>query len=267
MSQLYSFHTHTNWSDGYCSAEEMIRQAVNLGWKKIGISDHLIVHPMHNPGDNFRFPNFDKALDAVRFHLQEIRNTAKLFPEIKVYAGFEVDYFPLDGWIEEFHEFKKKIDADYYINGNHSVTDKSGIKCYEIYHYERYGLPDELTNEYFSNHFINMRNAVLSGEFTFLAHLDYARWSGLLNIDKYKDEINGVISALKQTGMPTEINTKGHDSIGSFYPCPWILKELIAANVPFVISDDAHHTSHLGRYFDEAESMLNDFGCTHHWSL
>ena len=42
--QKFSYHTHTNFSDGSNSLEQMLEKAVSLGWSEIGISDHLIIH-------------------------------------------------------------------------------------------------------------------------------------------------------------------------------------------------------------------------------
>ena len=42
--QNFSYHSHTIFSDGSNSVEEMLEQAVKLGWEKIGISDHMIIH-------------------------------------------------------------------------------------------------------------------------------------------------------------------------------------------------------------------------------
>ena len=42
--QNFSYHTHTVFSDGHNTIEEMLDRAEELGWREIGISDHLIVH-------------------------------------------------------------------------------------------------------------------------------------------------------------------------------------------------------------------------------
>ena len=44
MTQNSTFHTHTIFSDGENTVEEMIFCAKNLGFETIGISDHLTVH-------------------------------------------------------------------------------------------------------------------------------------------------------------------------------------------------------------------------------
>lgn len=266
MIQNFSYHTHTTFSDGRNSISEMVGQAKKLGWKAIGISDHLTVHPSLSKGYTY-FSSFSEALEPVKRHIATIREVAKENPEIKVYAGFEVDYFPLSGWMGEFREFKQKIDVDYLINGNHQVTSEDGTEVYEIYHFQRYGLSESKIKELFHNHFSNIRKAIESDEFSFLAHIDFARWSGVIGEYDFAEEIKGIVTALKEHNMPTEINTKGKNSIGSFYPARWIIEELVKNDIPLVISDDAHSVSQLGQYFDEAESLLSQLHATKRWSL
>lgn len=266
MIQNFSLHTHTTFSDGTNSISEMVAQAKKLGWRAIGISDHLSIHPTLTKGYTY-FSSFKEALEPVKKHIADIRQVGEENPEIKVYAGFEVDYFPIPGWMDEFREFKQKIDVDYLINGNHQVTNEDGTEVYEIYHFQRYGLSEAQNKELFHNHFNNIREAVESGEFTFLAHIDFARWSGVIDKFDFTKEIKGIVTALKAQKMPTEINTKGKNSIGSFYPARWIIEDLVKNGIPLVISDDAHSVSQLGQYFNEAEDLLAQLSTAKLWSL
>ena len=273
--QNFSFHTHTNTLglfDGHNSISEMIDAAYKAGYKELGISNHMIYHPnMHTSSeaqknDKMFHADKQKAKEIMSAVVEEIREKAKT-ASIKVYAGFEVDYFPLSGWMDEFREFKQKIDVDYLINGNHQVTSEDGTEVYEIYHFQRYGLSESKIKELFHNHFSNIRKAIESDEFSFLAHIDFARWSGVIGEYDFAEEIKGIVTALKEHNMPTEINTKGKNSIGSFYPARWIIEELVKNDIPLVISDDAHSVSQLGQYFDEAESLLSQLHATKRWSL
>ena len=266
MIQNFSLHTHTTFSDGTNSISEMVAQAKKLGWRAIGISDHLSIHPTLTKGYTY-FSSFKEALEPVKKHIAAIRQVGEENPEIKVYAGFEVDYFPIPGWMDEFREFKQKIDVDYLINGNHQVTNEDGTEVYEIYHFQRYGLSEAQNKELFRNHFNNIRKAVESGEFTFLAHIDFARWSGVIDKFDFTKEIKGIVTALKAQKMPTEINTKGKNSIGSFYPARWIIEDLVKNGISLVISDDAHSVSQLGQYFNEAEDLLAQLSTAKRWSL
>ena len=43
--QKFSLHTHTIGFDGKHTEEQMLKQAKDLGWSKIGFSNHFIVCP------------------------------------------------------------------------------------------------------------------------------------------------------------------------------------------------------------------------------
>ena len=51
--------------------------------------------------------SFKNSLDCFRKHSECVRKAAKNFP-IKVFIGYEVDYFTYDGWEDEFKEFIRK---------------------------------------------------------------------------------------------------------------------------------------------------------------
>ena len=41
MPLLANFHTHTTFCDGKNTAEEMVRQAISLGFSQLGFSGHM----------------------------------------------------------------------------------------------------------------------------------------------------------------------------------------------------------------------------------
>ena len=43
-TQNFSYHTHTNFSDGKNTVLEMVKRAKELGFCELGISDHLSIH-------------------------------------------------------------------------------------------------------------------------------------------------------------------------------------------------------------------------------
>ncbi|HIH38512.1 DNA polymerase/3'-5' exonuclease PolX [Candidatus Woesearchaeota archaeon] len=75
------FHTHTIYSDGRASIEEMIKKAESLGYSFIGISDHF---------GHLRIAN---AMDEQRIKKQwkEINAVQKKHPKIKIVKGAEVN--------------------------------------------------------------------------------------------------------------------------------------------------------------------------------
>ena len=135
--QNFSYHTHTVFSDGVNTVDEMLAQAVNLGWSEIGISDHMIIHKnikkvpyyeflkAHNQ-TNIAYDDFDKALPVFNRHAEEVRSLAKKYPSLKVRVGYEVDYFTYDGWQKEFEKFRQNLDYDYMLTGNHFFLSDDG---------------------------------------------------------------------------------------------------------------------------------------------
>lgn len=266
--QNFSYHTHTNFSDGRNTVLEMVRQAKELGFCELGISDNLSIHknmqkslscPLWKQRGNshiFR-DNFQKSLSEFQKHCEEIRKIAKT-EKIKLYVGFEVDYFTYDGWLDELKYFLSQLDYDYVLTGNHMLFDE---KCENIF--DLYDLPllypdIKIQQEFLHRHFVTIKKAVESGVFKFLAHIDYARKLGdsICAADMFKKEKQDILASLQKNKIALEISTKGLRKINDFYPCQWILSEAAKLDISFVISDDAHSVKELGDRFDLAEDTL-----------
>ncbi|MBQ8671323.1 MAG: histidinol-phosphatase HisJ family protein [Alphaproteobacteria bacterium] len=266
--QNFTYHCHTNFSDGRNSIGEMLLCAKDLGFSEIGVSDHLMVHKNMQQSKSAEFwrqqqhawifyDDFQKILPMYQRHCENLRRKAKEL-NIKLYVGFEVDFFTYDGWLEEFKEFITQLDYDYLISGNHMFFDESGEDLFDI-NYFRYMNPDaEMAKDYLHRHFQTIEKAVQSGVFKFLAHLDYARKLGeaVCSADSFKGEKTAILEALQNQNVGMEISTKGLRKIGDFYPCGWILDEAAKRNIKMVISDDAHKIEELGMDFAKAESAL-----------
>lgn len=277
--QNFSYHNHTNFSDGKNSLEEMVVQAKKIGFCEMGISDHLIVHKnieqspswpmMVARSDSHIYQrDFRKNLSAFQKHCEEIRQMSKK-ENIKLYVGFEVDFFTYDGWLEEFKEFLSQLDYDYLISGNHFLFDESGETIYNIHKSVSEFLSFEQTRKLVSQHFINIRKSIKSGLFAFLAHMDYVRKMGnqYCNTTDYLEEKISVLDALQKNSVGMEISTKGLRKISDFYPCAEILDAAAERNIGIVISDDAHRTSELGIDFDKAEDELIKRNITHRFKI
>lgn len=268
MIQSYSYHNHTNFSDGKNSLEEMVKQAKKIGFTEMGITDHLIVHK--NMGQSLSQPYIQKRPKAYVYnsefkpliakfqkHCEEIRKISQQ-ENIKLYVGFEVDFFTYNGWLEELKDFMKNLDYDYLISGNHMLFDEACENMFDLNDLTKIYPDMNDYSAYMIRHFKTMKQAVESRMFKFLAHLDYARKLGeeICGAEMYKTEKTAVINALKKCCVGTEISTKGLRKIDDFYPCDWILSELKEQNIPIVISDDAHCVAELGVDFDKAEKAL-----------
>lgn len=249
--QSFSYHCHTTFSDGMNTVEEMILGAKKRGFTHLGISDHLIVP---------KTSDFELKLPAYQAHAQHIRSVAKKM-NFPVYVGFETDYFPQEGWDTALQKFKKAVKADYLLTGNHFVIDNDG-NPYSILRFPWKEKSVEETNGIIARHFKTIAQAVRSGLFDFLAHPDFIRWTSPCGETDFREERTDIIDALSETQTPVELNTKGLNKIGDFYPARWMLKEIGKRNIPMLISDDAHKVSDIGIHFDLAEKYLLETGNT-----
>ena len=272
--QSFSYHTHTNFSDGRNSLEEMVHHAKQIGFTEMGISDHLIVHK--NMKQDISWPllkevnaphvyndDFKSILEKFKRHCDEIRRVSKQ-ENFKLYVGFEVDYFPYDGWEDELKWFLAQLDYDYLHTGNHFFCEEGFEHIINMTFFKQV-CPDKLLyKEYAERHFEAIRRAVESGMFKFLAHMDYIRRVGpeMCDVDSFPAEKQRVLDALEKTNTALEISTKGLRKIGDFYPSASVLQAAAKRNIAFVISDDAHKPEELRADFDKAEAALKKYGIT-----
>jgi len=92
-------HTHTVWSDGESTTEEMILAAKKLGYEYIAITDHSPRQIMANGLD-------EKRLLA---HIKEIELLRKKISGIQILIGSEVDILR-DGSLDYSNKILKKLD-------------------------------------------------------------------------------------------------------------------------------------------------------------
>lgn len=100
-------HMHTTWSDGAQSIEEMAQFASDKGYEYIAITDHS------------KFLRVANGLNETRLREQreEIERVRKLFPELTILAGVEMDILP-DGTLDFDDDFLPELD--YVIGAIHS---------------------------------------------------------------------------------------------------------------------------------------------------
>lgn len=276
MLQNFSYHTHSTWSDGCNTLREMLDRAVSLGWKEIGFSDHLIVHKDMKKSPSWlrmqkeKAPwiygdSFAAAAEKFKTYKSELLELAQEYP-LKIYFGAEVDYFPYPEWKREFRAFQNEIGLDYYISSNHFLIDNDN-QVIDPHSIEYLGYDENRQKELLSRHFRIMAEAVASGLFTFLAHLDYMRRVKICTAEMFWEEKTAVIKALAEKGMPVELSTKGLTKSSEMFPARKILQELKRYNIPVVISDDAHETQRLGADFKAAETLLKQLNYANRWKM
>lgn len=271
--QKFSYHCHTNFSDGRDSLLSMVRRAKEVGFTELGISEHLIVHKnmWQSPScavntymkaqPHIYCTDFSEILDRFRRHCDEMRRVAKA-ENFKLYTGFEVDFFTYDGWFEQLQDFLKQLDYDYVISGNHFLFDERCENIINLTDLSQLCSDKGVCRDYLQRHFQTMSQAVATGCFKFLAHLDYARRLGdaVCGPSEFWAEKTALLDTLAANDTAMEISTKGLRRVNDYYPSDNILGAAAERNICFVISDDAHGMEEVGADFAGAEQMLQKHG-------
>jgi len=93
-------HTHTKWSDGKATIEEMAESARKLGYEYIAITDHSPSQTIAN----------GLSIERLRAKQKELESAAKKFKNIKILMGTEVD-IKSDGTLDYPDNVLKELDV------------------------------------------------------------------------------------------------------------------------------------------------------------
>lgn len=250
---LSDFHTHTTFSDGKNTAEEMVLHAISKGLVSIGISDHA-------SGDN---DYSMKQEDILPYRKEIARLKEKYGDRIEILSGIELD---ADG-IDEAAYY------DYAIASVHHMTVAGKEYCIDLSVDETRrmltegfgGAFDSLAEAYYEKltDYALRSGANIVGHFDLLTKFSEVGIPFDAESPRYKAAWQSALSALADK-LVFEINT-GAISRGyrtSPYPSSPILTELKKMGGKVVLSGDAHSTSAICAHFDKAKDILFAHGFT-----
>ena len=195
-------HMHTVETDGKCTIEEMIAAARDRGYAYMAITEH---------SKNLAFAN---GLDDKRAieHMKRIREAARLFDGIRVFAGIEVD-----------------ILAGGSLDLSDSVLEQMDLVIASVHSHfnqDHQQMTDRLLR------------AISNSNVSLIAH---PTGRILLRRTGYSFDLDAIFSAAAENKVAMELNA---------YPdrldlSDMHLKMARERGVKFVINTDAHHTSHM----------------------
>ena len=260
-SQLYNFHSHTQFCDGRASMEMFAREVVAQGFSHYGFSPHSPI-PVESPCNMLKVD--------VSVYLDEVTRIKKEFGNDKTtfYASMEIDYLGKD-WGPAI-EYFQNLPLDYRIGSVHFIPCQTGEMIdidgsHENFDkkMERYFAGDiRYVVETFYNQSIEMVNG---GGFDLIGHFDKIGNNAshyCPNIEEeswYQALVSELIEAIITQKLTIEINTKAWDKHNRFFPHSRYWKLLLNAQVPIIINSDAHYPHLINANRDEALSQLQRF--------
>ncbi|MDE1920702.1 MAG: histidinol-phosphatase HisJ family protein [Candidatus Omnitrophica bacterium] len=228
--------------------EEYVKQAVKMGLKEIGFSDHA---PMvHKP-----MPGITMTMDELPKYNAMIEDVRKrLSGSINIKIALESDFLP--GYEAKTKAIINSYPYDYIIGSVHFIDD--------------WAFDDPSTREYWKVHDVNevyrkyyalLRKSAQTGFFQIIGHCDLPKKFGARPTIDLTDEINATAKVFKETGVAVEINTAGlRKPVAEMYPAPGCLKIYREAGVPLTFGSDAHDPRDVGRDFDKALDLAQSVG-------
>ncbi len=249
MLPYNDYHMHTPLC-GHAIGEpfEYCEQAIKIGLKEIGFSDHAPFVHMRDPGvtmDHSQLPLYYKMIEEVRDRYKDLL-TVKISLETDFIPGYEpktkaiVDNYPFDYVIGSVH-FIKGWEFDN--PAKRSTWDQSDV------------------NQVYLDYFELLRQSALSGMFNIIGHADLVKKFGHRATTDMTKSIQKNAEVFKATGVAVEINTSGlRKPAQEMYPALSHLKIYAAAGVPLTFGSDSHDPLDVGKDFDKAIDLAKTAG-------
>lgn len=271
MAEKINFHTHSTFCDGKNTPEEMVQAAIQKGFTSLGFSGHSMLP--------FARSWHISPRDFSTYENEIIRLKEKYSDKIKIFYGYEVDYFPGVSVPSKDEYVRHDLNPEYLIGSVHYVVTEKG-------HYSVDNSADKvranLIRLYGNGHdfssvdakaavcdyFAAEREMLKKGSFEILGHPDLMRKrNGVLQLfdekeSWYKMEVRATVEEIAKTGVVVEINTGAiaRGAMDDFYPSEYFMSLLFEKGVPVCINSDAHRTEDLDCAFERAAMQAKKIG-------
>ena len=251
-----NFHTHTTFSDGANTPEEMVKTAIQFEMTALGFSDHSPI------GEECHGTSGMAFADENAYRQEILRLKEVYADQIPIYLGIEQDS----------NSPRSPYSYDYSIGSIHGIWVEGqyrAVDCNEqtmLETVEKYFGGDHYA--YAQCYYRAVAETADQYDPTFFGHIDLvAKYN---EGGKYFDESHPLyrkaaleaVEALLPAGKPFEINT-GAISRGvriTPYPAPFILKEIRALGGSILFSGDSHSAKGLLCAYGQATELAKFCG-------
>ena len=249
---IVDLHVHTDNSfDGNHSATFFCEKAEFLELRAVAFTDHCEV-------DQFRGdPTYDKRIFQGFFEVSKVRSAFK--GKLLVLNGIELGQPAYD--VETAENILKSHDYDIVLGSVHNLRGGE-----DFYFMENLTMDEaeKLLSEYF-NAIIEMLNW---GNFDVLTHLTYplryfySKSNLDIDLNKFKDQIDEILTLAAKTDKALEINTAAlRQPLNKLSPEVDIIKRFKELGGKYVsVGSDAHYAEHLAADIDMAYSAALEAG-------
>jgi len=244
---LMDYHVHTPLC-GHAVGEpkEYMETALQRGLEEMGFSDHVILHVDRR--------EYSMSLDQLPRYVQGVKALQRLFPNLPIKLGVEVDYSPSS--VEKIRAVLRRYSFDYVLGSVHSMGDWFFDDNRYVGEYQRRDI-----GQVYEEYFRLMQEAALSGLFDIMAHPDLIKKFGYKPEDDPQPLYGETVEAFKDAGMCIEVNTSGlRKPVKEIYPNREFLKLCLENRIPVTLGSDAHQPKEVGQDLEKAIGLLKSVG-------
>lgn len=194
MNKLtFNYHTHTKrCGHAVGEDEEYVLEAIKLGIKKLGFSDHIILPKgFEQPGIRDSSTQLEDYLNSVKYLKEKYKD------QIEIFVGFEAEYYPQ---MEDYYKWLLKEKIDYLILGQHCYLEDN-----EFHWYFKKDSPVEDIKKYTDDVIAGLK----TGMFKYLAHPDLFMRSQGSFTKGAEEQSRRILKACEELHIPVEINLCG----------------------------------------------------------
>ena len=241
---IRDLHTHSYYSDGKASPEEMVLAAINKGLGEIGLSDHSYT---------FFDESYCMKKDKIASYKAELAALKKKYAgQISVLCGVEQDAFS----VESTEGYDYVIGSAHYlkVNGKYYPVDEKAADFESLCQNGFGGDYYALAEEYFGimANFAEREDVSIIGHFDLITKFNEGGRLFNENHPRYLSAAKAAMDKLLAAGKTFEINTgamaRGYRSVP--YPAPTLLMYLRGMDGRTILSSDAHTPQNIAFAFD-----------------
>ena len=230
---------------------ELAAQAVRLGLKEIGFSDH-------SPMARDDFDDWRMKAGELDEYVVRVEQARRDHPGLMIKLALEVDYLPgQEAWIKDL---AGRHPWDYFIGSVHYLSDSWAIDHPQMLSRWKEREPMEVWAAYFER----LAMAAESGLFDIIGHADLCKKFCFYPSQDCTPLYQRFLEAAKSAGVALELNTSGlRKDCREIYPSRRIVQLASELDVPISFGSDSHAPNEVGLNFAEALDLARSCGYTH----
>ncbi len=249
-----NLHTHTTYCDGSHTPEEIVKQAIEIGFDTIGFSGHATM--------NFGVAWDMSREDTLRYKEEVARLKEKYHDRIRVLCGLEVEM------LAEYDP----AGYDYLIGSSHFMKIGEEIVEFDATAQtvsgviERYFGGDGIM--YARHYYENLAELPRYGRFDIVGHFDiiakHCESHHFFDVTSkaYQTMALESLHAVAEKMKVFEVNTgaiaRGYRTLP--YPAPFLLKEMKNLGCSVVLTSDCHNKNALDCHYAESLAYIQSCG-------